>query len=342
MLQFLVVEHRAEQSESILLVLRLVTGFRVLDENFFLLASIGVFILIPQSDARLHLVHILSTSTARTEGVPRDSCLLNLHIDGVVHQRSHEHAGERSHALSLGIVGTDPDESVHAALTLQITVSHIAHNLHRHGFDAGILTILEVADSHLIAVLLGISLIHSHEHLCPVLCLSTTCTGIDLEYGIHIVRFALQHVFQLQILDELERLSVVFVHFLLSRHLLLIEVERHLRIFRCRLHLVITVNPLLEGFHLLHLRLGSLLIIPKSRSLSTEFLLLHLDEFTVNLQVAAQRFRPVLNVLQLFCCNHKSLKFGAKLRKKNQKPKNLKLKVSTCCKRFKSVSLYLL
>ena len=63
MLQFLVVEHRAEQSESILLVLRLVTGFRVLDENFFLLASIGVFILIPQSDARLHLVHILSTST---------------------------------------------------------------------------------------------------------------------------------------------------------------------------------------------------------------------------------------------------------------------------------------
>ena len=67
-----VVELGAQQGHRTLLVLGLVTRLRVLDEDFFLLARIGVGIPIAQTDTRLHLVDVLTTGTAGTEGVPLD------------------------------------------------------------------------------------------------------------------------------------------------------------------------------------------------------------------------------------------------------------------------------
>ena len=205
---------------------------------------------------------------------------------------------------------------MHATLTLQIAIRHITDNLHRYGFDASILAVLIVADGHLVTMLLGISLIHAHEHLRPVLCLRTTCTCIDFQHSIHIVRFALQHVLHLQVFNEHQGFCIVVIHLLFCGHLLLIEIECHLCIVCRCLHLVVAVNPPLQGLHLFHLCLGSLLVIPKSWCLCAQFLLFHLYQFLVYLQVTVQRLCSILNVFQLFCCNHMSLNFVCKGTKK--------------------------
>ena len=58
-----VVELRLQQRHGALLVLRLITGLRILNEDLLFLARIRIGVPIAQTDTRLHLVHVLSTST---------------------------------------------------------------------------------------------------------------------------------------------------------------------------------------------------------------------------------------------------------------------------------------
>ena len=103
-LQFFVIEHGAQQPQGVLFVLGLVARLGVLNEDFLLLTRIRVFILVAQSNARLHLIYVLSSGTATAESVPRDAGLFDVHLDGIVHKRCNEDAGERGHALTLSVV----------------------------------------------------------------------------------------------------------------------------------------------------------------------------------------------------------------------------------------------
>ena len=64
-----VVELTLEQEHGLGAVLGLVTRLGVLDKDLFFLARVGVGVPIAQTHARLYLVHVLSTGTARAEGV---------------------------------------------------------------------------------------------------------------------------------------------------------------------------------------------------------------------------------------------------------------------------------
>ena len=58
-----VVELTLQQLHGLLAVFGLVTRLGVLNEDLLVLARIGIFILVTQAHARLHLVDILSTGT---------------------------------------------------------------------------------------------------------------------------------------------------------------------------------------------------------------------------------------------------------------------------------------
>ena len=207
---------------------------------------------------------------------------------------------------------------MHTILTLQETISLVALNLHRHGLDTRLVTILIVADVHLVVVSLRPTLIHTHKHRSPVLALGTSGTGIDLQHSIHAVSLVAKHILEFQILNEVKSGGIVMVHLLLSDHFIFVELKSKVKFISSRLHLLIPVNPLLQVLHLTHLSLRSLRIIPETRSLSAQLLLLHLHKLLFDSEIAVERLSTVFYILKLFCCNHVVCIFCAKLRIKNE------------------------
>ena len=66
---------------------------------------------------------------------------------------------------------------MHAVLALQEAIGKLATlNLHGDTLDACLIAVKQVGNGHLIAMGLGPTHIHTHEHLGPVLSLSATST----------------------------------------------------------------------------------------------------------------------------------------------------------------------
>ena len=85
---------------------------------------------------------------------------------------------------------------MNAILALQVAIGKLATlNLHRHTLDARLITVLQVGNGDLIVVRLRPTLVHTHQHLRPVLRLSTTGSGVNLQHGIHRVLLLAEHVF---------------------------------------------------------------------------------------------------------------------------------------------------
>ena len=143
---------------------------------------------------------------------------------------------------------------MNTVLALQETVGELtALNLHSDALNACLVAFLEVAYRHLVAVSLCPAHIHSHEHLCPVLTLCAAGTGVYLEDTLHGVLLLAQHVLQFQLLQSFYRYLVVFIDLFFGDHFLFVEVEGKLQFVGGTTHLVIAVNPLLDGFNFLHL-----------------------------------------------------------------------------------------
>ena len=194
---------------------------------------------------------------------------------------------------------------MHAVLRLQVAVGKLpTFYLHRHALDAGIVAIEDVGNRHLVAVSLGPSLIHAHEHLCPVLCLGATGTAVDFQHGIHRVFLLAEHVLQFEALDGLDGAGIVIVDLLFRHHLVLIEVESQLQLVGQGSHLLIAVEPHLDAFHLFHLFLGPLAVIPEVRGLRSEVFLLVFHLLSVDVEVAVECIGPLHDILQLVLCDH--------------------------------------
>ena len=173
-LEFLGIEDRAQLAHGVFLVLGLVAGFGVLDEDFFFLAGVRVGELIPQSHAGLYLVDVLATGASRTEGVPRQKSRFDLDFDGVVHKRGHEYRCKRRHTLALSIVGRHAHEAVNSVLALEESVGKITFYVDGAAFYAGLVPFEQVGDGGFVAVFLGPAQVHAHQHRSPVLALSAT------------------------------------------------------------------------------------------------------------------------------------------------------------------------
>ena len=74
------------------------------------------------------------------------------------------------------------------------------------------------------------------------------------------------------------------------------EVESQLQLVAQGLHLLVAADPLLQALHLLHLRLGRLLVVPESGCLRAQLFFLHLYLLAFDVQVAVQRFGIMENL----------------------------------------------
>ena len=244
-LQFFIVKNRAQLTHRILPVLRLVTGFGILNQDFLFLSGIRVLVLITQTNARFHFIYVLSTGTSRTESIPRDTGRQNIHFNAIVHQRSDKHGSKRSHTLTLRIVRGNTNQTVYTVFTFQISISIVAFDLDGTGFNTRFITFLQVGHGCFITIGLGITKIHTHQHRCPVLTLRATGTGVNLQHATHLVGFITKHILQLQVFHMFQSLCIRLVHLLLSDQFVFIKIESQLQ-FVCQcFDFVVTVNPLL-------------------------------------------------------------------------------------------------
>ena len=159
-------------------------------------------------------------------------------------------------------------------------------------------------------------LIHPHQHLRPILSLCPSCSSIDFQYSTHAISLLTQHIAKFKILNQLQGSSIGLVHLLFCHHLLLIKVKSHFYLISCGLHLFVTINPLLNILHLLHLHLCFLWIIPETRSLSSQLLLFKFYLFLFNSEVTIQCIRTFFKFFQLFYCDHNACNLSTKVRKK--------------------------
>jgi long-chain acyl-CoA synthetase len=70
LLQLFIIKNRAQLTHGVFLILRLVTGFRIFNQDFFFFACVRVFILITQTYTRFYLIYVLSSGTTTSECIP--------------------------------------------------------------------------------------------------------------------------------------------------------------------------------------------------------------------------------------------------------------------------------
>ena len=304
LLQGAVVELGAEEAHGVLAVFELLAAFGVLDEDFLFLARIGVDVLIAQAHARFHLIDVLAARAAGAEEVPADFGRVYVDFNRVVDKRGDEYGGKGRHALALGVVGRNAHEAVHAVLALEVAKGIVAFNLHRHGLDAGLVAVLQMGDGGFIAVGLGIAQIHAHQHGRPVLALRAARAGVDFQHARHGIAFLAKHVFEFEIFDGIGCLGVGLIHFFLSHHTVFAEVEGKFQFIGEEFHFFISDNPFLYAFHLFHLFLGALGIVPEAGVLRAQLLFFELHGFCINIEVAVERLHAVFGIFELVGCYH--------------------------------------
>ena len=151
---------------------------------------------------------------------------------------------------------------------------------------------------------LGPPHVHPHEHLCPVLALGAAGAAVYLHHAVHGVFLLAQHVLELESLYGLYGAVVVGIDLLLGDHVVLVEVERELQLIGARAHLLVAVDPALQGLDLLHLLLCPLRVVPEVGGLCAQVFLLILHLLLVNVKVSVERVGALHDVFQLFCGNH--------------------------------------
>ena len=156
-------------------------------------------------------------------------------------------------------------------------------------------------------MVLGIAHIEALQLFGPILCLGATCTCIDLENAVHVVFFALKHIFQLDVLKEVHRLLILLVNLLFAHQILLVEFEGCGKFIDIRLDIVIGLDPRTDALNHLHLFLGFLLVVPESGHLGAKLLLFELDLLVFDVEITVQVGQTVLCGLQLFYRNHSKI-----------------------------------
>ena len=199
---------------------------------------------------------------------------------------------------------------MHAILRLEVAEGIVAVDFDGHRLDAGIVALDEVLYGGLVAVVLGIAHIEALQLFGPVLGLGAARTGVDLEDAVQVILFTLEHVLQLDVLEEVHRLLVLRIDLLFTHQFLLVEFEGGGEFVDVGLHVVVCLNPGADALDHLHLLLSLLLVVPESGHLCAELLFFELDLLVLDVEIAVQVGQTVLCGLQLFYCNHRKSAFA--------------------------------
>ena len=131
LLMLVVIDKGAQSCQGTLLVLGLIAGLGTLDENFLLLARVGIGPHVAQTHTTVHLVHVLATGTAAAEGIPLDFALVDVHVKRLC-LGQHSHAGCRGVYAALGFGDRHTLHAVHARFILQGAIDVVARDAEYH------------------------------------------------------------------------------------------------------------------------------------------------------------------------------------------------------------------
>ena len=153
-------------------------------------------------------------------------------------------------------------------------------------------------------MLLAVTLVHTHEHLRPILRFCSTCACHDLQHGGHSVLLVGKHVLHLEVLDFTHGVCVGGIHLLIGNQFFLVIIERELQFLGSGAYALVAFYPAAQAFNLAHLSLGSLGVFPEPRGLGVQFFFLELDTFLVDGEIRLEFVSALLYVFELFDCYH--------------------------------------
>ena len=143
--------------------------------------------LVKDSYCRVGLVDVLTARTARTVGSNLNVLVSYLYLIYVLKLGHNLDRRERGLTATCCIEGGNSDESVHSVLTLKIAVS--IESLYHNGSTLDTCRIsVEPVDKLIFKPMSFCPTgYHSIKHLCPVLSLSSACSGVEGYYCVILV-----------------------------------------------------------------------------------------------------------------------------------------------------------
>ena len=159
--------------------------------------------LMDESDSGRSLVDVLAAGTGGAVDLHLDVLRADVHLDGVV-QLGHDF--QRSKAgltAGVGVKGRDAHQTVDAVLALEQAVGVGTLDHHGSTLHAGLVAVLIIQDLDGHAVSLRPLVVHTVEHLGPVLCLGAASACVEGQDGIAVVVLTVQHGHQLQLVHSL-------------------------------------------------------------------------------------------------------------------------------------------
>ena len=133
--------------------------------------------LVDQTNSGRGLVDVLAACTGGAEHLHLDVLGADVHLNGVVQFGHHFQRGKAGLAAGVGIKRRHADQTVHAVLAFQQAVGVGTLDHHGSALHAGLIAILIIQHLHGHAVCLCPLVVHTVEHLGPVLRLGAAGTG---------------------------------------------------------------------------------------------------------------------------------------------------------------------
>ena len=235
-LVLLIIYLRTQARERALFVLRLVACLRTFDEYLLGLARIGVLPVITKPHARLHLVDVLTAGTARSERLPFDLALVDMHLK-LIRLGQYRDRRRRGMYPALRLRHRHALHAVYATLVLERPIDVLARDVEddllvsaRSTFRKGRDGIFESLDLEILGV-------HPEEVSGEDSRFVAACTAADLHDHVLPVLGILRQELQLQLLFELRDLRFKFID-LRFRHLfhlrVALVVKQVLRVLQVR------------------------------------------------------------------------------------------------------------
>ena len=156
---------------------------------------------------------MLAAGTGGAEHLHLDILRADVHLYIVGNLRHDLQRGEGGLTPGGGVKGGDPDQPVHAVLTLEVAVGILTLDGNGGALEAGLVAVQVVQRLAHVAVALRPAGVHAEEHLRPVLGLGAARAGVKGEDGIGAVILAGEQSGQLGLLYLGLQLGEALLHF---------------------------------------------------------------------------------------------------------------------------------
>ena len=181
LLVLLIINKGVQTRECALLVLRLVAGLGTLNQDLLGLTSVRVLPHVTQAYTRFNLVHVLTTGTTRTEGIPLDLTLVHVYLK-LVGLGQHGYGGSTGLHTSVALGHWHTLYAVYTTLVLQCTVNVGTCYREVNLLESAYGTLRYVGNRHLPALRLAVVLVHLKQVASKQGSLVATCSCTYLHF----------------------------------------------------------------------------------------------------------------------------------------------------------------